>query len=314
MARAGINKALVQEACAALINRGQHPSIDAVRIELGNTGSKTTISNYLKELQAAQVAPSTTRERINAAILHTVETLTQQLEEESSQALQLARAEFAQVQEHLETTQQRTQQELYNLQETVDALKLQLDEECREQEQLKQQLATVSTQTQLLLGENQALAIQVNEKTVQIDQLTKMHTHARDVLEHFREQSRLNHEQLISQHEQQTQQLNAEVRRLHGEYMKSQDTLVQLNRENARLIETLNVEQHKGHEQQRQCRTLKQQLTNLHNRHEQLQGIKTLLSEQLVETQHSLLSVSNDFEQLKAEQVSGRERTNNPDP
>ena len=55
MARGGINKALVQHARAALLGRGRRPSIDAVRIELGNTGSKTTISRYLKELDAAAI-------------------------------------------------------------------------------------------------------------------------------------------------------------------------------------------------------------------------------------------------------------------
>ena len=33
-----------------ILARGEHPSIDAVRIEMGNTGSKTTIHRYLKEL------------------------------------------------------------------------------------------------------------------------------------------------------------------------------------------------------------------------------------------------------------------------
>jgi DNA-binding IclR family transcriptional regulator len=31
--------------------QGQHPSIDAIRIALGNTGSKSTIHRYLKELE-----------------------------------------------------------------------------------------------------------------------------------------------------------------------------------------------------------------------------------------------------------------------
>ncbi|WP_434113382.1 DNA-binding protein [Paraburkholderia caffeinilytica] len=32
----------------ALIAQGQHPSLDAIRIALGNTGSRTTIHRYLK--------------------------------------------------------------------------------------------------------------------------------------------------------------------------------------------------------------------------------------------------------------------------
>ena len=55
MARGGINKALVQKARQAILARGENPSIDAVRVELGNTGSKTTIHRYLKELDAKVV-------------------------------------------------------------------------------------------------------------------------------------------------------------------------------------------------------------------------------------------------------------------
>ena len=51
MARGGINKALVIEARETLLNKGENPSIDAIRVELGNTGSKSTIHRYLKEIE-----------------------------------------------------------------------------------------------------------------------------------------------------------------------------------------------------------------------------------------------------------------------
>ena len=51
MARGGINKALVANARETVLARGENPSIDAIRIELGNTGSKSTIHRYLKELE-----------------------------------------------------------------------------------------------------------------------------------------------------------------------------------------------------------------------------------------------------------------------
>lgn len=40
MARGGINKAIVQKARQALLARGEHPSIDAVRIELATQGPR----------------------------------------------------------------------------------------------------------------------------------------------------------------------------------------------------------------------------------------------------------------------------------
>ena len=51
MARGGINKALVSNARETLISRGENPSIDAIRVELGNTGSKSTIHRYLREIE-----------------------------------------------------------------------------------------------------------------------------------------------------------------------------------------------------------------------------------------------------------------------
>ena len=50
MARGGLNKTDIQKARDSLLAQGKHPSVDAVRVALGNTGSKTTIHRYLKEI------------------------------------------------------------------------------------------------------------------------------------------------------------------------------------------------------------------------------------------------------------------------
>ena len=68
MARAGINKALVQRARDTLLARGEHPSIEAVRVELGNTGSKSTILRYLAAF-GPQLSASTLRTHL-AALAH----------------------------------------------------------------------------------------------------------------------------------------------------------------------------------------------------------------------------------------------------
>ena len=51
MARSGLYKSDVQRARDSLRAEGKNPSVDAVRVALGNTGSKTTIHRYLKELE-----------------------------------------------------------------------------------------------------------------------------------------------------------------------------------------------------------------------------------------------------------------------
>ncbi|WP_368614351.1 DNA-binding protein [Paraburkholderia sp. BR10923] len=49
----------VKRAHDPLLARGQHTSIEAIRIALGNTGSKTTIHRYLKELEEDEGASLT---------------------------------------------------------------------------------------------------------------------------------------------------------------------------------------------------------------------------------------------------------------
>jgi len=82
MARGGINKALVQKARRTILGRGEDPSIDAVRVELSNMGSKTTIHSYLKEMEEAergrQTAPSLSEQLGNLVSL-----LAEQLREEA---------------------------------------------------------------------------------------------------------------------------------------------------------------------------------------------------------------------------------------
>lgn len=82
MARGGINKALVQKARAALLARGVNPSIDAVRVELGNTGSKTTISRYLQELEATDTRPQSDPNRLSDELIGIVDQLLKRLLEE----------------------------------------------------------------------------------------------------------------------------------------------------------------------------------------------------------------------------------------
>nr|WP_244858292.1 DNA-binding protein [Pseudomonas sp. PP3] len=73
--------------------RGVYPSIDAVRVEIGNTGSKTTIARYLKQLESPG-SEANPRERMSGALRGVVESLLDQVQEEGSQAFLEARAEF----------------------------------------------------------------------------------------------------------------------------------------------------------------------------------------------------------------------------
>lgn len=83
MARAGVDKTEVQRARDSLLARQQYPSVDAVRAELGNTGSKSTIHRYLKELEAESGGQADRGVAISDALQDLVARLSARLMEEA---------------------------------------------------------------------------------------------------------------------------------------------------------------------------------------------------------------------------------------
>lgn len=82
MARTGLEKADVKRARDSLVAQSQYPSVDAVRIALGNTGSKSTIHKYLKELEEEQGGASR-QNAISDALQDLVARLAARLHEEA---------------------------------------------------------------------------------------------------------------------------------------------------------------------------------------------------------------------------------------
>ena len=83
MARTGLEKSDVRKARDSLIAQSQYPSVDAVRIALGNTGSKTTIHKYLRELEEEEGGSGGRKASISEALQDLVGRLAGRLQEEA---------------------------------------------------------------------------------------------------------------------------------------------------------------------------------------------------------------------------------------
>ena len=236
MARGGINKAVVQTARLAILARGENPSIDAVRIEMGNTGSKTTIHRYLKELDESETRVTITEAPIDDELGELVARLAQRLKEKAQEPIDLALAQFEQQKtallaqvEALEAAQSQLQQQL-----DIQAAAL-------AEESAALQTATTSLQTEQTrnAGLNQACSdyeLRINDKDEQIRSLEEKHLHARDALEHYRNAIKEQREQEQRRHEGQLQQVQAELRQAQQSAMVRQDEITQLHRDNERLL------------------------------------------------------------------------------
>jgi hypothetical protein len=77
-----------------LLAEGRYPSVDSVRQSLGNTGSKSTIHKYLKELDGEDVGAVIQRSDTARTLLATVEQLADQLHADAERQVRAVRAEY----------------------------------------------------------------------------------------------------------------------------------------------------------------------------------------------------------------------------
>lgn len=263
MARTGLYLSEVKKARDALIAQGKHPSIDAVRIALGNTGSKTTIHKYLKELGEAGGDAGGLKVSISEALQDLVARLAAQLHEEGDARIAAVEAQS------LENDRTRAEA-LAALQKDNEELAGQRD---RSDTMLKQeQAAHERTRTALQnesIGRHTAeqqvadLKERLTENETHRLSIEEKHKHAREALEHYRQAVKEQRDQDQRRHEQQVQQLQAEMRQLQQSLAVKQDDITRLNQEGARLVANLSHAQAALYDQQAQGRQLAQQIATL---------------------------------------------------
>ena len=260
MARSGIYKSEVVRARDALRAQGRHPSIDAVRVELGNTGSKATIHRYLKEIEEEEGGTDGTQVAVSEAIQDLVGRLAGRLYEEADARIAEVKirstAEIAQLKDALAQQRkdddalgiqlQRTETLLSEERESHRQTTLTLQQETVQRAQAVQQVADL--QTQLAQGEQYRQSLE------------DKHRHAREALDHFRQAAKEQRDQEQRQHEQQAQHLQAELRQLNQTLGTKQDQLTGISRDNARLAAELSQAHMQLHQIQTQARSLREEL------------------------------------------------------
>lgn len=235
MARAGLYKTEVEKARDSLIAQGKHPSVDAVRVALGNTGSKSTIHRYLKELEAEATAP--TGVAISDALRNLVAQLSARLAEEAD-------TRIAEVQARCDTAVQKASEALAAQEREGRALsdRLQRAETALQQEAQDHQVTTDALQgrhTQLKALEERGAGLEARlaEQVTHIQSLEQKHSQAREALEHFRQAAKEQREAESRRHDHQVQTLQVELRQAQELVNGKNHELLQLNRDNARLTE-----------------------------------------------------------------------------
>jgi chromosome segregation ATPase len=239
MARSGLYKSDVKKARDALLAQGKHPSVDAVRVALGNTGSKTTIHKYLKELEEEEGSGTGRKSSISDALQDLVARLAAQLQAETEAQVDAIRAEQAeQARRHadaLAAARQELDQWRNQAQHTETELRDEQTAHHRTRDALQKETIARHTADQQVAD----LKERLDENEAHRRSLEEKHKHAREALEHYRASMKEQREQDIRRHEQQIQQLQAELRVAQQTIVVKQEDVTRLNQEGARLVAEL---------------------------------------------------------------------------
>ena len=260
MARTGLYKSEVEKARNSLLAQGRHPSVDAVRIALGNTGSKTTIHKYLKELEEENGCNVDRKTSISEALQDLVARLAVQLEAEASNRIAELESQHSE-KDHLHEAE-ITSLTAKNaaIQEKLDLTIAAIKQEIQSHEQTREALQSESIARHTLAQQVTDLKDRLVENETHRLSLEEKHNHARDALEHYRSSVKEQRDQDIRRHEQQVQQLQAELRHLQQSLVLKQNEVTQLNQDGARLIAELSQAQKSLYEEKNQGRKTQTEL------------------------------------------------------
>jgi chromosome segregation ATPase len=286
MARTGLYKSEVKKARDAILSQGRHPSVDAVRIELGNTGSKTTIHKYLKELEEDGDFQGR-KATISDALHDLVERLSIQLEDEANKRItdiEKQQAEMVQVHTNTVATLEASMA-------TVKAELIQSHEAMAQEKQSHAQTQDALQKETIIRHTLEQQVADLKERLIENDahrlSLEEKHQHARDALEHYRESVKEQRDQDQRRHEQQLQQLQAELRQLRQSLVGKQDEVTKLNQEGARLVSELSHAEKRLFDEQNQARQLTTRLETLQGFADRCRALESLAADK-AELAHDL--------------------------
>lgn len=285
MARTGIFKWDVKDARDQLVKEGKHPSIDAIRALLGNTGSKSTIHRYLKELETEGGASTATiSEALQALVSQLTERLKHEAEEELLAATQRFDADRASIRVQLTQAQDETQRVRNQLERAEVALAGEREVHLGVGVELQAERTRTVQLTEQVQGLEQRLAEQASYR----QSLEEKHENARQALEHFRTAAKEQREQEQRRHEQQVQQLQAELRAVNATLSEKLSQLTQISRDAAVLSAENSSLRSQAQEGRIEKEQLEKQMLQLRDQASQSEGQRVSLEGRLQEAKATL--------------------------
>lgn len=303
--RLGLNKQKVKLARQKLLAKQQYPSVDAVRIELGNTGSKTTIHKYLKELEQEEGEQNTPSVGLSETLQNFVAQLAKQLQLEADEKIESIKNQYEQ--QHQEDLAQLTElKERENqLTKQVHVQDNMLTELTDQHQQLQQnwQAAQIehSRMTQQIADLNQQVLQHQQYKAELLDKFN----HAQTSLEHYRASVKEQRQQDLRRHDSAVHHLQNEIKQLQQTIVIEHHQNTVLQQEQIKQQSYLEQLQKQHQDDAIALKAYQQQLENM-----QQQSQVLLLQQQKLEQERQVLQLNLESQLEKINSFQSIEEKN----
>ncbi|MCU4526601.1 DNA-binding protein [Acinetobacter pittii] len=297
MSRSGLTKSKVKQARDILISQNRYPSVDAVRIELGNTGSKSTIYKYLKELEEDKEQGIGQ----NLSISETIQNLTIRLAEQLHIE---ANTEIERVKEINQINEERFKKEIEALRNELNQTKVVLQERdntVNEQYRINDILKITLDQEVIAKNRLEQQVVNLIESLEQnkeyLSNLEGKFKHAQQSLDHYRESVKEQRQQDLRRFDHQVQSLQAETRQLQQTIVVKQDKLNELSLENTKLVTELSISNKSN-------KRFENSLDNLGKQLEQVKQHEASLLSELQNHQGTIQKLEKQLNEVAQEKIN----------
>lgn len=297
----GIYKSDVKRAFDSLVAKGINPSIDALRVELGNTGSKSTIHKFLKELNlSGSEVPSSPS--VSEAIQNLIEGLAFQLHSEADERIVTISEKFK-----LQEVQFRS--EISELTSKIKDMNQMISNSLKNEASLSEELRLtkdrLNNETVLKHSGEQRIAgllLQNKELEIQRESLTQTAQHDRDALAHFQEAARSQRDQDLRRHDHIVQELRSELQVGRQSFDVKQNEVIRLNQEGAKLSAELNLMTKRVYELEMREVALLKEKDELTNQVRRIHELEFELKEKVIQqenVEHKISKQTTEIDSLK---------------
>lgn len=230
MATKGISKEQVINARNQLLAQGKAVTIDAVRAQLGMTGSKTTILRYLREIVAEELPVDDQRRPsgrlgLSEALLDLVARLAERLQLEADERISEATDACLTRVREVEVKLDSVARELATAESTLADTRDRLGVEQGAHSRAADELVAARITNEKLRQQVTDLGERLSDNEAHRRSLEEKHVHARQVLEHYRESVKQQRDQDANRHEQQVQGLQMQIRSLNQTVVVKQEEI-----------------------------------------------------------------------------------------